>query len=124
MKNNIDNPITITESACAHIQKFLTSMGKNAGFKIGVKKSGCSGYAYIADVAEKPGNNDLCLDEHGLRIFIDSDSIPIIQGMVIDLVDKGLGQKQLCFNNPNVEDSCGCGESFTVKSDQEKENNE
>lgn len=120
MKNNPDNPITITKSARAHIQKFLISMGEDAGFKIGVKKSGCSGYAYIADVAAEPGKDDLCLNDHGLRIFIDSASIPIIQGTVIDLVDKGLSQKQLCFNNPNVEDSCGCGESFTVKSDEEK----
>lgn len=120
MKNNAINPITITESARTHIQKFLVSMGENAGFKIGVKKSGCSGYAYMADVAENPDKDDLCLNEHGLRIFIDQASIPIIQGTVIDLVDKGLSQKQLCFNNPNVEDSCGCGESFTVKSNEDE----
>lgn len=112
MTNN--SPITITNSARDHIQNFLKSMGKDAGFKIGVKKSGCSGYAYVADVATEASQGDLCLMENGVRVFIDRDSIPMLQGTVIDLVDKGLSQKQLCFNNPNVEDTCGCGESFTV----------
>jgi iron-sulfur cluster assembly protein len=117
MNDNIAN-IHITDSARTHIQKFLTTMDKEAGFRLGVKKSGCSGYAYIADVVAKLAENELLVEENGLRIFIDKNSIPVLKGTVIDLIDKGLSQKQLQFNNPNVEDSCGCGESFTVKADE------
>jgi len=120
MKNNIAD-IKITDSARAHIQNFLATLGEQAGFRFGVKKSGCSGYAYIADVASKPQEGELCIEENGIRIFMDEASLPIVKGTVIDLVEKGFGQKQLCFNNGNVEDSCGCGESFTVKSGEEHE---
>jgi len=111
------SPITITDTARDHIQNFLKTMGENAGFKLGVKASGCSGFAYVVDIAQQPGENDECIDINNVRVFIDKDSIPMLKGTMVDLKDKGIGQKQLCFNNPNVEDSCGCGESFTVKSE-------
>ena len=107
--------ITITEAACAHIKKFLDPAHKKAGFKLSVKKSGCSGYAYLADIAEQPTENDICTEKNGIQLFIDKASLPFLKGTTIDLIDKGLYQKQLYFDNPNVEDSCGCGESFTVK---------
>lgn len=120
--NNIAN-IKITDSARRHIQNFLAPLGKHAGFRFGVKKSGCSGYSYVADVAESPKADEICFEENHIRIFIDEASIPIVKGTVIDLVEKEFGQKQLQFHNKNVGDSCGCGESFTVKSDGEIDDN-
>ena len=121
MKNNTPNtetmtcPITMTESARAHIQKFLNTDGKSVTFRLAVKKSGCSGYAYLVDMAEEPQKNDLSFEENGIPLWIDKDSISFLKGTVIDLVEKASYQKQLSFNNPNVEDACGCGESFTIK---------
>lgn len=111
--------ITLTESACAHIRNFAQGLGKDAGLRVAVKKSGCSGFAYIVDVVEKPRADDLYIKQDDINIFIGADSKEILQGTVLDLVDKGAGQKQLVFNNPNVVDSCGCGESFTVKDAKE-----
>ena len=115
----MNTPITLTDKARTHIQSFLATLGDQAGFRFGVKKSGCSGYAYIADVAAAPKTEELCIEANGLRIFIDPASIPIIEGTTIDVVEKELGQKQLVFNNPRVADSCGCGESFTIKEGKE-----
>jgi iron-sulfur cluster assembly protein len=120
MNNNIAD-ITITDSAREHLKKFLAPLGQSAGFRFGVKESGCSGYKYIADVAAEPRTDEICIEENGIRIFIDEASIPRVQGTVIDLIEKELGQKQLQFNNSNVEDSCGCGESFTIKSEKEND---
>jgi iron-sulfur cluster assembly protein len=119
MKTNPAN-ITLTDKARAHIQHFLTTLGPQAGFRFGVKKSGCSGYAYVADIAAEPKTDELCFEENGIRIFIDPnpESIRIIKGTCIDLLEKEFGQKQLIFKNANVADSCGCGESFTVKSER------
>ncbi len=108
-------PITMTESARAHIQKFINAAKKPVTFRLAVKKSGCSGYAYLVDIAEEPQKNDLSFEENGIPIWIDKDSIPFLKGTVIDLIEKASYQKQLSFNNPNVEDACGCGESFTIK---------
>jgi iron-sulfur cluster assembly protein len=107
--------ITLTEAACAHVQTFLKPLGTEAGFRVAVKASGCSGFSDVLDVAEKPQKDDFCFLQHGVQIFVAADSITKLQGSVIDLLDKGAGQKQLIFKNPNVVDSCGCGESFVIK---------
>jgi len=113
--------ITLTEAAHAHVQSFLEplSASPTAGFRVAVKKSGCSGFAYILDITE-PQKDDVCLTQKGVQIFIAADSIKKIQGSIVDLIDKGTGQKQLVFNNPNVVDACGCGESFVIKEENEK----
>jgi len=112
--------VTLTDSACAHVQAFAKDLGNEAGLRIAVKKSGCSGFAYVVDVIEKPRADDIYITQGNINIFIDADSQEVLQGTVIDLVDKGAGQRQLVFNNPNVVDACGCGESFTVKSVEEQ----
>lgn len=113
----LDNPISFTESAKTHVQTFITDAA--SALRLGVKKTGCSGYAYLVDVVEKPRENDLSYSIDGIAVFIAADSIAIVRGTQIDFVDKGTGQKQLAFNNPNAEDFCGCGESFTLKDEKQ-----
>jgi len=122
MNNNatdIQIDINITDSARDHIRKFLDPMGKEAGFRFGAKKSGCSGYKHIREAAEKPQADELCIIRNDIRIFVIKDSIPQIQGTLIDLIEKDFGQKQLVFNNKNQQDACGCGESFTIKTQED-----
>lgn len=116
MNNATDNTIIqITDSARTHLQAFIAPLGEQAGFRIAVKKSGCSGFSYLADIAKAPQPQDICVVENKVNVFIDANSVDIIRGTIIDLQDKGFGQKQLAFNNPNAEAYCGCGESFTLK---------
>ncbi len=116
MSANDTNPIiSITDNARNHFQSFLNDLGETAGVSLGVKKTGCSGFSYLVDVAKQPKPNDICFIENQTRIFLAPDNIEIIRGTVIDFVDKGNGQKQLVFNNPNADGLCGCGESFTIK---------
>lgn len=109
----MQNPITFTEAAKKHIQSFFDP--PKSTLRIGIKKTGCSGYAYLVDIVEQPRENDLSFVEQDIPVYLAADCLPLIQGTVLDFVEKGSGQKQLVFNNPNAEDFCGCGESFTIK---------
>src|SRR5205807_8069821 len=95
-----ENIILITEAAKAHIQSFITS--ENQGLRIGLKKTGCSGYAYLIDVSA-PRDGDITNLCRGLHLFIAPDSIDLLKGTTIDLVEQMAGQKKLVFNNPNAD---------------------
>ncbi len=106
--------VRFTDKAVEHINKSLIRF-PNGGFRISIKKTGCSGYKYVPEVVAEPKANDVeVIAEGGLRVFIDPICVKVIQGTVVDLVTKSLGQKQLVFNNPNVSGECGCGESFNL----------
>lgn len=107
--------ITITDNARAHIQTFTEPLGKQAGFRLLVKKSGCSGFSYVPKIATEPQPNDICVVANGVNVFTDEPSVHILHGITVDVLHKEFGQKQLVFNNPQAEAHCGCGESFTLK---------
>lgn len=115
----MNNPIVITDDAKSYIETFIQPLGEQAGFRLAVKKSGCSGFSYVADVKKQPEEQDICVTENGLRIFIDAQSLEMVRDTIVDLVTKEFGQKQLVFNNPNAESHCGCGESFTLKNNRD-----
>lgn len=104
----------LTDSALAHIRQSIETEPGALGLRVGVNKSGCSGFGYLIDFAKEIGDNDIAFDFDGVTVVTDADSMPIIKGTEIDYVKEGLS-RMLHFNNPNVEDSCGCGESFSVK---------
>ena len=104
--------ITITENAAKHINSYLTKRGKGLGVRLGVKTSGCSGMAYNLEFVDEVNDDDLIFEEHGARVYIDPKSLVYLDGTQVDYT------KEVCrkfkFENPNVKDSCGCGESFHV----------
>lgn len=106
--------ITMTDKARAYLEPFLKAKGETAVFRFGVKKSGCSGYTYIFDIAVSAHPHEICIKEKGISVLLDPQDAPILKGTAIDLLEKELGQKQLQFHNPNIINTCGCGESFTV----------
>lgn len=109
--------LNFTAAAVEHINKSLTRF-PNGGFRLSVKKAGCTGNKYVPEIAPGPKSGDeVFVTEQGLRVFIDSASKTAIQGTQVDIVNKGLGQKQLVFKNPNAVSECGCGESFHLKED-------
>jgi iron-sulfur cluster assembly protein len=84
-----------------------------AGLRVGVRKSGCSGFAYVIDFADEIKPNDQVFENLGVKVIVDVESLPFLDGAQLDFVKEGLNQS-FKFNNPKVTDQCGCGESFTV----------
>ena len=105
--------ITITENAAKHINNYLTKRGKGLGVRLGVKTSGCSGMAYNLEFVDEVNEDDLIFEEHGARVYIDPKSLVYLDGTQVDYTKECL-QEGFKFENPNVKDSCGCGESFHV----------
>ncbi len=105
--------IKLTETAVARVRDMVTKRGSGIGLRIGVTESGCSGYSYALDYAETVAENDIVIEQDGVKVVIDQASMPVLDEMELDFVKQGLNQS-FKFNNPNVISSCGCGESFSV----------
>ena len=105
--------ITLTEKAATHIQNFISKRGKGIGIRLGVKTSGCSGMAYTLEFADDVGPDDLVFEGHGVKVLVDPKSLVYLDGTELDYTKEGL-QEGFKFQNPNVKDECGCGESFHV----------
>jgi len=105
--------ITLSESAARHIEKQLGKRGRGIGLRLGVKRVGCSGFAYTMDYADQVGENDVVFDSHQARVIVDRDALGYLDGTVIDFRREGLSES-FKFENPNVSATCGCGESFSV----------
>jgi iron-sulfur cluster assembly protein len=105
--------ITLTESAAKHIRQQIEKSGNGVGLRLGVKKSGCSGFAYTMDIAQEIFENDKVFENYGAKLVVDAESLPFLEGTELVYVKEGLGHV-FKFNNPNVKNQCGCGESFAV----------
>jgi iron-sulfur cluster assembly protein len=105
--------IKLTNTAVARVRDMVIKRGTGVGLRIGVTKSGCSGYSYALDYAETIEDNDIVIDQDGVKVVVDQESMPVLDDLVLDFVKQGLNQS-FKFNNPNVVSSCGCGESFSV----------
>ena len=105
--------ITLSESAARHVSGFIAKRGKGIGLRLGVRTSGCSGMAYKLEFADASNPEDMVFESHGLKVIVDPKSLPYIDGTELDYTKEGLNEG-FKFNNPNVKDECGCGESFNV----------
>ena len=105
--------ISLTQSAATRVRSFLAKRGRGVGLRIGVRKSGCSGFAYVVNYADEIGNDDVVFEDQGVKVIVDRASLGYIDGTEVDFVKQGLNEA-FRFRNPNVKGECGCGESFTV----------
>ncbi|NTS75456.1 iron-sulfur cluster assembly protein IscA [Catenovulum sp. SM1970] len=105
--------ISITEVAAKHVEKFLVNRGKGIGLRVGVKTSGCSGMAYVLEFVDQLNEDDEVFEYFGVKVIVDAKSLTYIDGTELDFAKEGLNEG-FQFNNPNVKDECGCGESFHV----------
>jgi iron-sulfur cluster assembly protein len=105
--------ISLTQSAATRVRSFLAKRGRGVGLRIGVRKTGCSGYAYTIDYADAIDADDVVFDRDGVKVIVDPESLGLIDGTEVDFVKDGLNEA-FKFRNPNVKGECGCGESFTV----------
>src|SRR6476660_7658600 len=112
--------ITISDKGAEKVHEFLAAQDADvslAGLRVGVRGGGCSGFQYhLAFDSQRDG--DAIFEDHGLRILVDNQSLPYVDGSSIDYVDslQGAGFQ---VNNPNVVAACGCGSSFRVAEDEQ-----
>jgi len=105
--------VSLTESAAHRVRDFLRQRGRGLGLRVGIKKTGCSGYAYVIDYADSVTADDAVFEAQGVKVIVDQDSLKLIDGTEVDFVKEGLNEA-FKFRNPNVKGECGCGESFSV----------
>jgi iron-sulfur cluster assembly protein len=107
--------IQLTESALEHVRRMLEQHEGSIGLRLGTRKSGCSGFAYVVDYASAIEEGDTVFETGGIKVLVDSASLPHLDGMIVSYVKNGLLSEGLEFNNPNVRSSCGCGESIAFE---------
>jgi iron-sulfur cluster assembly protein len=105
--------ISLTSAAADRVRSFLGRRGHGVGLRLSVKKTGCSGFAYVVNYADEIAADDVVFEDHGVKVIVDRDSLGYIDGTEVDFVKQGLNEA-FRFRNPNVKGECGCGESFTV----------
>lgn len=105
--------ISLTSSAAERVRSYLEKRGHGIGLRVGVRKTGCSGYAYVIDYADAIDDDDSVFEQQGVSVIVDSGSLELIDGTEVDFVKEGLNEA-FRFRNPNTKGECGCGESFNV----------
>jgi len=106
--------VTLTENAAKQIRRQLAKRGIGLGLRVGIKKEGCSGFAYTFGFADELRAGDQMFESYGANVVIDAGSLPYLDGSNVDFVREGLNDS-FRVGNPNVDNTCGCGESFSVK---------
>lgn len=105
--------VTLAPAALDRVRGYLAQDPAAVGLRFGVKRTGCSGWGYVADLAREQRPGDTVFEQDGVRILVDADSVALVDGTEIDFLKQGLNE-QFLFRNPNVTAECGCGESFTT----------
>lgn len=105
--------VTLTERAAKQIAKQLEKRGKGIGLRLGVKKAGCSGFAYAIDYADELTPDDEVFEQHGVKVVIKAGELDYLDGVEVDFAREGINEA-FRFSNPKAKGTCGCGESFTV----------
>lgn len=106
--------VSLTKAAAQRVVTMLEKRGSGMGLRLGTRQSGCSGFAYVVDYADDIGATDQVFESQGVSIVVDEKSLPFLDGMEVDYVKTNGLNEGFEFNNPNVKNMCGCGESFTV----------
>lgn len=109
--------ITLAPAALERVRSYLVGTPAALGLRFGVKRTGCSGWGYLADLAREEREGDTVFEHEGVRIYVDADSLTLVDGTEIDFLKQGLNE-QFVFRNPKAAAECGCGESFTTEADR------
>lgn len=106
--------VKLTQAAAQHVKKMLAQQEQAIGLRVATKQSGCSGFAYEIDYADAIAEKDVAFKSFGVTVVVDQNSLLHLDGTVIDFVRQNALNQGFEFNNPNVKNQCGCGESFNV----------
>lgn len=105
--------VTLTKPAAERVKNYLADRDSGIGLRVGVKKTGCNGFAYVINYADEIDEVDVVFEDSGIKVVVDRKSLELIDGTEVDFVKEGLNEA-FRFRNPNVTGECGCGESFSV----------
>ncbi len=105
--------VSLSDSAAARVSAFMANRGHGVGLRLAVRTSGCSGMAYVLEFVDELQPDDQVFEDKGVKVIVDGKSLVYLDGTELDFVKEGLNEG-FKFNNPNVKDECGCGESFNV----------
>jgi iron-sulfur cluster assembly protein len=105
--------ISLTDSAADRVRTYLDKRGSGVGLRLGVTETGCSGYSYVINYADKIDESDVVFEDKGVTVVVHPDALKLIDGTEVDFVKNGLNEA-FSFRNPNISGECGCGESFNV----------
>ncbi len=105
--------ISLTDSAASRVRSYLDARGSGVGLRLGVTKTGCSGYSYVINYADEITESDVVFEDKGVTVVIDPEALALIDGTEVDFVKNGLNEA-FSFRNPNISGECGCGESFNI----------
>jgi iron-sulfur cluster assembly protein len=108
--------VSLTIGAAERVKQYLQQTPGGIGLFVAVKKSGCSGWSYVVDIAKEAKEGELVFESHGIDVRVPAESLEQLQGTEIDFVSQGLNQT-FQFKNPRITGECGCGESFTTAED-------
>jgi len=106
--------VQLTEIAAEHVNKMLKQRGKGLGLRLGTKKSGCTGFSYVVDYADEIRSDDVIFETQGITVVVDNQSLAHIDGMTVDYQKNNVLNQGFDFINPNIQEMCGCGESFSI----------
>ena len=107
--------IELTQAAVDHVSSMLQQRGAGIGIRLSTKQNGCTGYAYVVDYADDINDNDRVFDSNGVKVVVNEKFMHQLDGMTVDYQTNNVMNSGFDFINPNVMDSCGCGESFSFK---------
>ena len=105
--------ISLTDSAASRVRNHLEARGKGLGLRLGITKTGCSGYSYVINYADEIADSDVVFEDKGVKVVVDPDALALIDGTEVDFIKNGLNEA-FSFRNPNIAGECGCGESFNI----------
>lgn len=105
--------ISMTPAAQQHVARHLQHRGKGEGIRLGVRTTGCSGLSYVLEFVDSAEPDDTVFEYDQTKLFVDPKSLVFLDGTELDYTKEGLNEG-FKFNNPNVKEECGCGESFHV----------
>ena len=105
-------PVSLSTAAAERVRSFLEARGHGVGLRLGIKRTGCSGYAYVVNFADVIETGDTVFEDQGIRVVVPADSLEFVDGTEVDFVRHGLNEA-FKFRNPRAKAECGCGESFS-----------
>jgi iron-sulfur cluster assembly protein len=105
--------ISLTDSAASRVRNYIDTRGTGVGLRLGITKTGCSGYSYVINYADDIAESDVVFEDKGVTVVVDPEALALIDGTEVDFVKNGLNEA-FSFRNPNITGECGCGESFTI----------
>ena len=105
--------VTLTERAAQHVKNYLSKEPDARGLRLAVRTTGCSGYMYVVETAQAVHEHDTVFESNGVQVVIDAESLKFLNGTEVDFAREGLNEG-FRFANPNVKETCGCGESFSL----------